>query len=239
MIKIQTAIKAIEDAFYPKHCPICDRTIKGDMLICPKCKGGIVVIKGLTCDKCGKPLADDTEAYCYDCRKMPKMYDRGYAVFEYKYIKDSLYRFKYSSRAEYAAFYAAKTVEELGKVLEVMKPEAFIPVPVHRSRYLKRGYNQAKEYAGELSRLTGIPVNDRLVIRAKRTKAMKELTPFERQKNLKKAFKLTSFGVELRRVCVVDDIYTTGSTVNTIAQLLKGAGIQEIYFVSIAIGQGF
>lgn len=227
------------DCFYPPRCPMCDRVIRPGAGICKECEDKVEFIGEPTCFKCGKMLLNEDEIYCYDCRRNPKVFDRGFAVFQYDSIKESLYKFKYGSRAEYARYYAVKTVEHLGKVIEEINPEAFIPVPVHKSRFKKRGYNQAYEYAMNLSGLTGIPVMDGLVSRARRTKAQKELNPLQRQKNLKKAFKLCAFGVKLQRVCVIDDIYTTGSTINAITLLLKQAGIKEVFFITIAIGQGF
>lgn len=232
-------LSRILNCFYPGRCPICDRTIPYNRIICLECNPNAGIVKGQICCKCGKPMNNEDEIYCYDCRKAPKQFERGFATFEYSYICDSLYRFKYSKRAEYARFYARKTAELYGDVLKGLGIEALIPVPIHKSRMRKRGYNQALEYARELSELIGIPVREDLLIRSKKTRAQKELTPSDRQKNLKKAFKLRVFGVKLQRVCVVDDIYTTGSTVNAVTKLLKQAGIKEVYFVTIAIGQGF
>lgn len=232
-------ILRIPDIFFPRRCPICDRTIPGNRIVCEECDSDTGLVGGHICCKCGKPMDDEDEICCYDCRKAPKQFERGFAVFEYEYIRSSLYRFKYSKRAEYALFYARKTVDMYGTVLAGLKVQALIPIPIHKSRMRKRGYNQAFEYAKELSGLTGIPMRNDLLIRSKRTRAQKELTPADRQKNLKKAFKLRSFGVKLQRVCVVDDIYTTGSTINAVAELLKHGGIKEVYFITIAIGRGF
>lgn len=237
--KLNIIIKFGTDCLYPQRCPICDRVIQRGVGICKGCEDKIKLIGEPTCFKCGKKLLNDDEIFCYDCRKNPKSFDRGFAVFEYDSIKDSLYKFKYGSRAEYAQYYAVKTVESLGRVIKEIEPQAFVPVPIHKSRFRKRGYNQAYEYAANLSEMTGIPVMDGLVSRTKRTRAQKELSPLQRQKNLKKAFKLSAFGVKLQRVCVIDDIYTTGSTINAITLLLKQAGIKEVYFITIAIGHGF
>lgn len=236
--KIRIMNQWVVNAIYPPRCPICDAVIINGTMVCDKCLDKVQLISGPTCFKCGKPICEDKSIFCFDCRRSHKQYERGFAVFEYNCIKESLYRFKYGSRAEYAKFYAIKTVESLGRVIQDINPQAFVPVPIHKSRYKKRGYNQAYEYAKELSKLTGIPVENNLITREVRTKAQKELNPLQRQKNLKKAFKLNVYGVKLQRVCVIDDIYTTGSTVSTMAMLLKQAGIREVFYISIAIGQG-
>ncbi|MCR5798598.1 MAG: ComF family protein [Lachnospiraceae bacterium] len=227
----------IRDALFPRRCPVCDRVIR-NRDICTECEAKQHFVDGETCRKCGKKITGKDGIYCYDCRRTQKRFDRGFAVFEYEYIRTSLYRFKYNGRAEYAGYYARVTKEKLGRTLEMIGIEAFIPVPIHRSRLAKRGYNQAGEYARRLSELCSIPVREDIIERPVRTKAQKQLGAGERQKNLKKAFKLHSDGVELNKVCIVDDIYTTGSTINAIATLLKDAGVKEVYFVAIAIGKG-
>ena len=111
-------------------------------------------------------------------------------------------------------------------------------VPVHRSRLRTRGYNQAEVIARSLGRELGIPVDTRLIRRSKKTVPLKNLTLAERQNNLKKAFKLCRNDVKLKTIIVIDDIYTTGSTMDAVAQVLKNAGIERVYCVCAAIGKG-
>lgn len=235
---IQLINDKVLDAFFPRRCAICDGVISGKDIVCDKCREGVELICGDTCMKCGKSLKNQHEVYCYDCKRSVKAFERGFAVFEYEYIKESLYRFKYSGRAEYSRFYAQMTMVRYGDRFISLGIEAFIPVPVHMLRLRKRGYNQAYEYAKELSRLSNIPVDNELITRQTNTIPLKRLRPEERQKKLKNAFKLLRNDVKFKKVCVVDDIYTTGSTINTISVLLKSLGIEEVFFITIAIGQG-
>ena len=92
--------------------------------------------------------------------------------------------------------------------------------------------------ARELSRHTGIPVNTSLVHRDKNTMPLKNLSYAERQNNLKRAFKMGQNDVKLSTIVIIDDIYTTGSTVDSMAQALREAGIPQIYFMALAIGRG-
>ena len=228
----------ILDLLFPRRCAICDRTVLTDEKVCPDCRDKIKVIEGPVCMKCGKRLSDEEALYCYDCSRKQTAFDRGIAVFDYDFIKESLYRFKYGSRAEYARFYAEVTWERYREVLNVLGVEALIPVPIHRRRFNKRGYNQATEYADCLSGYTGIPVRDDIVVRSVYTIPLKKMGPDERQKNLKKAFKLAKNDVKFRKVCIVDDIYTTGATIDALANILKGIGVERVYFITIAIGRG-
>ena len=101
-----------------------------------------------------------------------------------------------------------------------------------------RGYNQAEVFAKALSQLTGIPVADKIVRREKETVAMKELKGGKRKKNLLKAFKVAENIVQFRKVLIVDDIYTTGTTMDEMAKTLKTGGISEVYGLCICIGKG-
>ena len=116
---------------YPPRCPVCDRVIRHGLDTCKCCEDKVKYICEPTCFKCGKELSNDDEIYCYDCRRNPKAFDRGFAVFEYDSIKESLYKFKYGSRPEYSKYYAANTVVHLGRVIKEIGPDAFVPVPVH------------------------------------------------------------------------------------------------------------
>ncbi|MCR5398632.1 MAG: ComF family protein [Lachnospiraceae bacterium] len=231
-------IRWLIDAVFPRRCAVCDEVIEGGRLVCDRCAATIRPIRGDTCIKCGKPLKDSERLHCYDCSRKIHYYDRGYAVFEYADIKQSLYRFKYAGRAEYAGFYATMTSEYIGDVLKKLGAEALIPVPIHRTRLAKRGYNQAKEYAKELSKHLDIPVYSKLIIRKKATVPLKKLAENERKNNLKKAFIIASNVVKLKSIIIVDDIYTTGATIDEVARLFKEAGVEHIFFVTVAVGSG-
>lgn len=117
--------------------------------------------------------------------------------------------------------------------------EAVIPVPIHKNRRKKRGYNQAELFARELGKLLELPVDGEILVRTKDTTPQKKLDDRERKNNLKKALKIGKDSVQWKKVLVVDDIYTTGSTVDAAALVLKEAGVEEIYVLSIAIGKGY
>ena len=97
---------------------------------------------------------------------------------------------------------------------------------------------KAELFAKEIGKRTGIPVETKLLYRCINTRPQKELNDQERKKNLKKAFTIAQNIVQLRKVLLVDDIYTTGSTVDAAAECLKVSGIQEVYVLCISIGRG-
>ena len=124
-------------------------------------------------------------------------------------------------------------------MLRSWQPDALIPVPLHKSRMRKRGFNQAALVAERMGERLGIPVEEKLLIRVKKTNPQKELNDSARRENLKNAFQLCGNDVKLKRVVLIDDIYTTGSTLDAAAAALLAAGVEKVYFLSICIGRGF
>ena len=128
--------------------------------------------------------------------------------------------------------------EYLGGFIRSIEPDALLPVPLHRKRMSARGYNQALLLARALGERLNIPVYGDYIVRVKNTEPLKYENPQERQNNLKKAFIIRRNDVKLKKVIIVDDIYTTGSTMDEIAGVLRAAGVQEVYCVALACGAG-
>ena len=222
---------------FPARCPVCDKPAPFQERICPACRKKAVAVNEPVCLKCGKHMADETEEYCKGCRIMTHTFEQGRGLFFYRPMAVSFYRFKYAGRQEYACFYAEEIVKNLGGVIRAWKPDALVPVPVHRTRRRERGYNQAEILAEEIGKRMKLPVARNLLTRVKKTIPQKLLDDAGRQNNLKKAFKIEKNDVKLKRVVLVDDIYTTGSTIDACAAQLKRAGIGKVYFITAAIGR--
>ena len=229
----------LKDLLFPRHCPVCDDILPfGDNLVCDGCAAKIQYVKPPTCRKCGKQLHDDGQVYCGDCARRGHVFDYGIALYDYQSMRKSIYRFKYRHRGEYAQFYARDIYKHFKREIRAMEADAFIPVPLHRTRQDKRGYNQAELVARELSKLSGIPTRADLVKRTKKTLPQKQLNAISRQNNLKKAFNIGSDVVKLNKTIIIDDIYTTGSTLDAVASELKRHGVGKIYFITLCIGEG-
>ena len=227
----------IRELLFPRRCPVCDKPVRpAGHLICDTCKGKLKYISEIHCMKCGKPLAAETEEYCSDCKKKKHKFIQGKSVYEYKSAAGMIYRFKYGKRQEYAEFLGREMVVRFEEDIRRWKAQALIPVPIHKSRKRRRGYNQAELLAVEISKRTGIPVKKNLLVRCKKTVPLKMLKDAERQNNLKKAFKIGKNDVKLSTIIIIDDIYTTGSTVNEMADVLNKVGIDKIYVLTLAIG---
>lgn len=228
------------DCFFPRRCPVCDCVLKSGEKICRKCENELKWIKGPRCFRCGKPVEEETE-YCYDCSREEFHYIRGFSLWLYEgAAKKSVAAFKYKGRQEYAAFYGEELKKTYGEVLKRLRFDRIIPVPVHREKKRLRGYNQAELIARELSGILQVPMEEKALIRIRSTKPQKGLSPREREKNLRKAFRFDPErcrGGRPGRVLLVDDIYTTGSTIEACTISLLAAGVKEVYFITLCIGR--
>lgn len=227
------------ELLFPRRCPVCDRPVfPPGGLICKKCSEVPEYVHEPRCIRCGKGLKGDGGEYCYDCSRTVHYYDRGVVLYQYKSVRSVIYRFKYGGRQEYARFLGEDMALRLGKEILSWKPDALIPVPLHPEREKKRGYNQAALVAEWLGKKLEIPVVEDWLFRVENTRPQKELEGSARQNNLKKAFKLAGNDVKLNTIVIIDDIYTTGSTIDEIARICRRAGVKKIYFAALSVGNG-
>lgn len=218
---------------YPDRCPICDRARPiRESGVCPECESHPGALVSPFCPICGRPVNKDGDC-CEDCKCMKHSFKAGRSAFSYSSLNDSIYRFKYMKRAAYAQGYAKLMLPVVSDWLKALSPDAFVPVPLHKKRLIKRGYNQAGELAKELSKLTGIPVRDNLVERVRNTPPQKLAGRAGRIRNMKKAFIVKENVVKFRRIVIIDDIYTTGSTIDSVASELLDSGVSEVYFLTL------
>ncbi len=238
-------MKSLMHIVFPPRCPFCDGVLFHSIaapreLVCRLCRDKPVYVDEPACMRCGKPLADERQEYCFDCAKGRIEYTQGKALWVYKAeVKESIYRFKYQNRREYASYYGAELVRAYGGWIRRHRMQAVVPIPVSNARRRQRGYNQAALVAREVGRRMGLPVYEHLLRRVRDTKVQKGLSGEERKNNLKKAFKMRENKVQLDHILLIDDIYTTGSTMNEAAKELRRAGASEVYCLSISIGSGY
>ena len=208
--------KKILGIIYPKTCCFCGKV--SDKELCKDCAEKVVYITEPRCKKCGKPVRYAEQEYCYDCQKNVHAYDQGRSIWIHKMpVSMSIYQFKYKNRRIYGEFYAKEMIRIYGRLIREWEIEVIVPIPLHRKKKRFRGYN-----ANYLK-------ND----------PQKELNDKERKQNLKHAFSVTGQWKNYKTVLVIDDIYTTGSTIDTVAEELKSRGVQKVCFLTISIGQGY
>ena len=236
-------LKAILDFLYPKRCPICERIVipKGE-LICRVCYEELPYVREPRCKKCGKPLGIMEKEYCYDCEKRVFHYEMGYGLWLYdRKMKNSMSAFKYRGKSEYADFFGEQLLLHYKDWIQSTGIQVVVPIPIHSKKLRIRGYNQAGLLAKIVGTGTLLPVEE-VLERCINTRPQKVLDNRERIYNLQNAFRITpnhNFSIKGKIVLLIDDIYTTGSTIEACSNVLLKAGARSIYFVTVCIGNGF
>jgi ComF family protein len=178
------------------------------------------------CTKCGEP-APAIEGLCGPCRTGEHLFDfaRSALLFTHT-LREIIHHLKYADRVSLAKPLGAHLKACLER--EPFTGETVIPVPLYRGRQRDRGFNQAELIASKL----GLPMNARLLRRRKNTASQTGLSRNERKRNLAGAFEMR--GDVTGSIIVVDDVYTTGSTMNEISRVLKRAGAERVEVLTVA-----
>ena len=235
--KIKKPASLFLDALFPRRCPVCGRIPGEGRLVCPSCLNELSFVSSPVCKKCGKEIISETMEYCLDCTRHRRSFEYGVALMNYNPAASrSMAAIKYKNKREYLDFYAEEAVNRCGKCLRFMEVDFLVPVPVHPARRRKRGFNQAELLAKKLGERLELPVRTDVLQRKKKTEPQKSLSPSERLKNLEQAFEAAP--VCAKTILLVDDIYTTGSTVEACTRALLRAGAKKVYFFTVCIGQG-
>lgn len=148
--------------------------------------------------------------------------------------------FKYHNRRIYSTFFAREIIFQHKRILQDWHMDAIIPVPVHKNKQKKRGYNQADLLAKDLSFLLNLPYYSNLLIRTIDTLPQKQFSPQARLNNIQKAFcihpRRRDVIKNLNTILLIDDIYTTGATMEACTRILRKAGVKQVYIYSVCIG---
>jgi ComF family protein len=224
---------------FPPVCPVCGKPAPARAYLHPECERKLVPVSGERCAVCGKQLPDGRESLCLDCRRRRHEFIQTISVFQYtEAARQCIYRFKYKNKREYAAPLGYLMWKYAGRRIRFYRPEVIIPVPMYAAKKRRRGYNQSELLAQSLARVSGIPCAPEALIRTRATRPMKELTAGERAANLSGAF-LADGPLPWKRVLLLDDIYTSGSTLDACAAALKKGGAREVYGICLCTGEGF
>lgn len=230
----RTAARQVLDFALPPRCPGCGAITPDEHLFCIACWQKLQFLAEPCCDRCGLPFEYDGGAgsECGGCIANPPAYDRLRAAVAYGEVARKVaLKLKYSRRPA-----AAETLARLmQRQLVAFDPEAIlIPVPLHRWRIWKRGYNQAALIASSLARRTSRRAELDLLRRVKATPVLRGLGRRERALAVRGAFALTPAGkaaLQDRSVILVDDVYTSGATANACAKVLRRAGAARVEII--------
>ena len=237
------------DLLYPPRCPVCDDLRPPGEPVChPSCRKKLTPVGDVTCVRCGKPVPDVSVELCFDCAaREESAFSRGVAAYVYEdEIRESMMRFKFLGREEYGVWYAEELFRMHSREFADFGAEAVVPVPIHAKKLRTRGYNQAEVIAAELAERLSLPLYARFLRRNRYTPPQKALNNHERIRNLCRALepgpqakRLLAKQKTPRRILLVDDIYTTGSTLEACSLVLKTAGVEHIMVATVCIGSGY
>lgn len=188
---------------------------------------------------CGKPVVSERTEYCHDCATKRHIYDQGCSLYLYsEEVSRAVQLFKYHNCRIYGKIFAEEMAKRFQRQIKIWNIQEIIPIPMYEKKRRRRGYNQTEILAKWLGRATGIPVNTEAVMRIRPTVPQKELNDTQRKKNLRGAFRVNPAWSPVGNVLLLDDIYTTGSTMDHVAYVLKKTGKMKVFFLTISIGQG-
>lgn len=228
------------DLVFPKFCVLCSK--EGEW-VCRECRKQVVPVVMQVCPKCGK--ISESGKYCEKCRKGKAL--SGIicsSYFEEGPVREMIHHFKYNGVIELGENLGKLMVGSFRQNLSCLSDQGNLSltfVPLHKSRLQKRGYNQSEILATYVGKKLNIKL-EHLLVKTKSTKRQVELKGKQRRKNLEGVFKLKSQNLSVLRdlsnltVILVDDVTTTGSTLEECARVLKSAGVKEVWGLVVCRG---
>jgi len=190
------------------------------------------------CVRCALPLAEEVgaTAMCGRCINKAPAFDYAYSLFRYEDdIIRLIHQLKFSEKISYARSLGELLLLMIRAELPNVKqlPDCLLPVPLHPARLRQRGFNQSIEIARIISRRLQIPIEYDAVIRQRKTTSQTGLDAQQRQKNIRDAFEVAT-EIKAKHILIIDDVMTTGATVNELARLLKKYNVTRVGVLSVA-----
>jgi len=225
----------------PVDCSSCGVSLDEDPVpfFCRPCWASIQPLRGPACPRCGRPFAStialtySPDHLCTACRLRRPAFTRAWSCYPYEgSLQDAIRMFKYHSKVALADALG----ELMGKAFrDSPDVDVLLPVPLHASRLREREFNQSLLLADRLHRRLGVPLSYGNLVRLRDTQPQTELTRSARLKNLRRAFSvLHPEEVDGKRLLLVDDVFTTGTTVNECAKALRKAGAADVFVCTLA-----
>ncbi len=228
-------------SIFPTPCASCQTPLWNDPVpfFCRQCWESRYPIPGPVCPRCGRPFASSTALHhspthqCGTCRKRPPAFTQAWSVFPYQTpLKEAITLFKYQGKLALAH----PLTQAMIAALPALPPlDGIIPVPLHPQRLREREYNQSHLLAHRLSQELGIPLFLACLLRIRPTPPQTSLSRKARLTNLRKAFSVANLAlIKGKRILLVDDVFTTGTTLNECAKTLRRAGSGPVYGLTLA-----
>ena len=239
-MSLNGALRNITDVIFPPRCLGCVEILPQQYLqtFCPACKEKIKFITGSLCPICGMAFFDSPapDHLCGNCLESKPYFSLARAVAIYEtLILDAIHQFKYGRNISTGSALASFMAEFCFPNFDFTDYSLILPVPLHIRRLRERGFNQALILAKAIEKKYQIPVNFSLLKRRKFTLTQTGLDKKEREKNIRGAFAVTGNAkIEGKNIILIDDVYTTGATINQCAKTLIKAGANKVAVLTLA-----
>lgn len=234
------ALTALAELLFPTLCLTCGRILleRGEHSFCSECRSGIRLIASPLCPVCGipYPVEEGPDHRCGDCilSKRHVGAARSLGIYE-SVLLNAIHAFKYGGNLTLGERLGRMMADHPYPAFRIEDYSLIVPVPLHPRRLRKRGFNQSVILSRQISKRRGIAMDFRAVRRIIDTESQAGLKKEERQSNIKKAFDVPDpERVRGRRILLVDDVYTTGSTLAECARILLKGGADEVGALTLA-----
>ncbi|HRP71842.1 MAG TPA: ComF family protein [Luteimonas sp.] len=208
----------------PARCLVCGEAASRGGDLCPDCRAALPWNE-CACPSCALPMPS-ADVPCGACQRRPPPLGEAHAAFVYAFPLDRLLpRLKFHRDLAAGRLLAAAMAERFASL---PRPDALLPVRLHRARLRRRGYDQALELAKPLARTLALPLLDGVLVRRRETAAQSDLDATARRRNLRDAFAVDPRAILPAHVVLVDDVMTTGATVHAAAKALRRAGVAHV-----------
>lgn len=228
---LQKSTQSLLDLLFPPSCISCKIA---NSWLCQNCLSGISFINTPVCNRCGTPLAADAP-FCKQCKKNP-LPDidgiRSASYFDHNPIRPAIHFLKYRNHKALASVLATLLADAYHRFQLVA--DIVVPVPLHAARLRERGYNQSALLAKALGTILHLSINTNTLQRTRQTKSQMTLSIKERHQNVRDAFACTNRELADRSVLLIDDVCTTGSTLNACANALRKSGVAAVWGLTLA-----
>ena len=224
-------LQQILDTVFPVHCAGCQKI---GQVLCPACIAQIQPLPSPICDFCGTPLS--TYGVCKNCQyQRPKLSGQRAVGLYQEPLRSCIHQLKYDGNVRLAVPLGLMLAQAFRHYS--MQADMLIPVPLHKDRYQQRGYNHALLLAEVCSAHIGVPMKDNILVRHRATAAQVDLHPRERYQNVAGAFACSPYAINVlhgRKILIIDDVSTTGATLEACATPLFKAGAEEVWGLVLA-----
>lgn len=226
-------IDRVQSWLYPNRCTLCGDPGAEGLDLCSACRADLPY-NHHACPRCSVPLPAHTPInVCGHCLRQPPRYTRLLSLFQYETPADHLITaLKFHGKLAHARLLGELLGAQLATQIEIL-PQRIIPVPLHRARLRERGFNQAVELARPIAARFGIPIDVGSCVRVRATPAQSTLPATRRKANVSDAFRVRR-PINATHVAILDDVVTTGHTVNELARVLRRSGVKIIEVWAVA-----